>query len=105
MNFRSDNTAGASEKVLQALIAANGGTQPSYGVDEVTLRVEKQLREVFEHDLSMFLVTTGTAANSLALSCVTPPWGAVLCHAEAHIGHEVRQARPRRGQGFVRHPA
>jgi threonine aldolase len=30
-------------------------------------------------------VTTGTAANGLALSAVAPPYGAVICHAEAHI--------------------
>ena len=33
----------------------------------------------------MFLVPTGTAANALALSVLTPPWGAVLCHAQSHI--------------------
>jgi threonine aldolase len=33
----------------------------------------------------VFLVATGTAANALALAHFTPPWGAVLCHAEAHI--------------------
>jgi threonine aldolase len=33
----------------------------------------------------VFLVPTGTAANSLALAHVTPPWGAVLCHAESHV--------------------
>jgi len=30
-------------------------------------------------------VTTGTAANGLALSALTPPYGAVICHGEAHI--------------------
>ena len=33
----------------------------------------------------MFLVPTGTASNALALAHVTPPWGAVLCHEDAHI--------------------
>ena len=33
----------------------------------------------------MFLVPTGTAANALALAHLTPPWGAVLCHAESHV--------------------
>jgi threonine aldolase len=88
MNFRSDNTAGASEKVLAALIAANGGAQAAYGADEVTARVEKALCEVFEREVAVFLVASGTAANSLALSCVTPPWGAVLCHAESHIAKD-----------------
>lgn len=85
MNFRSDNTAGASEKVIAALIAANGGNQPAYGADELTKRVEKKIEEVFDHEASVYLVTSGTAANSLALACVTPSWGAVLCHAESHI--------------------
>jgi threonine aldolase len=40
---------------------------------------------MFERDVRAFLVTTGTAANGLALSAITPPFGAVLCHAEAHI--------------------
>jgi threonine aldolase len=35
--------------------------------------------------VAVFLVPTGTAANALALAHLTPPWGAVLCHAEAHI--------------------
>jgi threonine aldolase len=40
---------------------------------------------MFERDVAVFLVATGTAANSLALAHFTPPWGAVLCHEEAHI--------------------
>lgn len=44
------------------------------------------MRAVFDHpDLTVFPVATGTAANALALSCLCPPWGAVLCHAESHI--------------------
>ena len=88
MNFRSDNTAGASEKVLAALIAANGGSQPSYGVDEFTQRAEAKLAAIFEREVAVFLVTTGSAANSLSLACLTPPWGAVLCHAESHISED-----------------
>jgi len=30
-------------------------------------------------------VSTGTAANSIALATVTPPWGSVFCHSSAHI--------------------
>ena len=41
---------------------------------------------MFEHPTArVFPVTSGTAANSLALSASTPPWGAVLCHESAHI--------------------
>ncbi|MBV9754019.1 MAG: low specificity L-threonine aldolase, partial [Hyphomicrobiales bacterium] len=88
MNFRSDNIVGASEKVLAALMDANGGTQPAYGTDELTKKVEKSFCEIFERDLAAFLVVNGTASNSLALSCAAPPWGAVLCHAESHIADD-----------------
>ena len=51
-----------------------------------TVRVEERLRELFDKpDLVAFPVATGTAANVLALSCCTPPWGAIYCHAQAHI--------------------
>lgn len=88
MNFRSDNTAGASEKVLAALVAANAGAQSAYGADELTKAVEKRLSEIFERDVAAFLVVNGTAANSLALACAAPPWGAVLCHMESHIAED-----------------
>ena len=41
--------------------------------------------EIFEREVAVFLVATGTAANALALAHLTPPWGAVLCHGESHI--------------------
>ena len=47
--------------------------------------VERRLAEIFERDVAVFLVPTGTAANALSLAQVTPPWGIVLCHAESHI--------------------
>jgi threonine aldolase len=40
---------------------------------------------VFDCDAAVFLVPTGTAANALSLAHVTPPWGGVLCHEQAHI--------------------
>ncbi len=85
MNFASDNTTGASPEVLDALIAANAGAQPGYGNDALTQSVERRLCEIFETDASVFLVATGTAANSLALSVMTPSYGAVLCHWSSHV--------------------
>ncbi len=85
MDFASDNIVGASPQILDAIVAANGGVEPSYGVDVWTKRAEARLREVFERDLDAFFVATGSAANMLALAAVTPPYGAVLCHAEAHV--------------------
>ena len=88
MNFRSDNEVGAHPDILEAVTRAfsGGSTTPSYGADEWTHRVERRLREIFEKpDLVAYPVATGTAANSLALSCCTPSWGSIYCHAEAHI--------------------
>jgi threonine aldolase len=43
------------------------------------------VRELFECDLEIFPLATGTAANSLAIAAMTPPWGGVFCHEDAHI--------------------
>ena len=85
MNFASDNTAGVAPAILNAIAQANEGHALGYGGDEVTARVEQQFAELFEHEVAVFLVPTGTAANALALAQFTPPWGAVLCHVESHI--------------------
>lgn len=88
MDFASDNAAGASRKVLDAIIAANEGASPAYGADAWTQRGEKMLSDVFEREVFSFLVATGTGANALALGAVTPPWGAVFCHEDAHVSDD-----------------
>ncbi len=85
MNFASDNTAGMAPEILDALVRANDGFVLGYGNDEATREVERRIGEVFEREVAVFLVPTGTAANALALAHVSPPWGAVFTHAEAHI--------------------
>jgi threonine aldolase len=85
MNFKSDNVTGAAPEILAALTRANTGTLPSYGEDEITKRVGEKLKDIFETDLAAFPVATGSAANSLALAELTPPWGAVYCHPLSHI--------------------
>ncbi len=58
----------------------------AYGNDAVTHRFEARVREVFEApEARAFLVSTGTAANSLALACLCPPWATIFAHAESHI--------------------
>jgi threonine aldolase len=85
MNFASDNAAGVAPEILAAIAQANEGAALAYGRDDWTKRVERRFAEFFEHEVAVFLVATGTAANALALAHLTPPWGAVLCHAESHI--------------------
>jgi len=85
MNFASDNIMGASKPVLEALSRANEGAQAAYGEDPITKRVEQRFADVFEREVAVFLIPTGTAANALALATVVPPFGLCLCHREAHI--------------------
>lgn len=84
MNFTSDNIVGASPVILDAIVAANGGAMPSYGNDAIMKRVEAQFNAIFETDCVVQLVTTGTAANALAISAMVPPFGALMCHRESH---------------------
>ena len=85
MNFASDNAAGIAPEILAAISRANDGAALAYGRDDWTKRVERRFAEIFQREVAVFLVPTGTAANALALAHLTPPWGAVLCHDEAHI--------------------
>src|SRR5262249_7826257 len=81
MNFAGDNTAPVAPDILDALAQASRG----YGNDDWTKAAERRFCEIFERDVAAFLVPTGTAANALALAQVSPPWGAIFCHAESHI--------------------
>jgi threonine aldolase len=85
MNFASDNVYSVHPAIMASLAAVNEGTSPSYAYDDWSKRAEEELSKVFEREVRAFLVTTGTAANGLALSALTPSYGAIICHAEAHI--------------------
>lgn len=86
IELRSDNTAGVAAEILAAVIEANDGAAPAYGDDQWSGGLRDIVREVFEHPTAeIFPVSTGTAANSLSLSAICPPWGAVVCHETAHI--------------------
>lgn len=84
-NFRSDNETPVAAPVMQAILDANEGTAFAYGDDDWSLRLDDAFSSLFETEVRVLPVPTGTVANAIALACVTPPWGAVLCHANAHI--------------------
>jgi len=84
-DFRSDNVHGSSPEILEAIARAAPGTATSYGGDEITARLRKRCSEIFDRDVDVFPVITGTAGNALAIASMTPPWGAVFCHEDAHI--------------------
>ncbi|WP_276120244.1 threonine aldolase family protein [Pararhizobium qamdonense] len=85
MIFSSDNWAGAHPVIAESLVKAAGGFASAYGTSDLDKKVEKTLSEVFERDVAVFFVATGTAANSLALASTNRPGGHVLCHREAHV--------------------
>jgi threonine aldolase len=85
MNFASDNTAPAHPAIMAAVAAANEGPAAAYGADPWSDRLSDIVAEVFGRRALVLPVATGTAANALALSVLTQPWGAILCHREAHI--------------------
>ena len=85
MQFHSDNITGCAPEVLEALIATNAEKTRPYGADLHTERAEAEFRRVFETDLDVIFVATGTAANALALASITPDYGAIFCVKGAHI--------------------
>lgn len=85
MNFRSDNTATVAAEILAALTEVNKEPALAYGDDQWTCKLDEKCSALFERDVRVFTVATGTAANSISLACAVPPWGSILCHREAHI--------------------
>ena len=85
MNFSSDNWAGAAPQIIDALADEAGRYGGAYGTSDTDARVEKRFCEIFDRDVAMFPVGTGTAANGLALAAVSRPGGIVLCHTDSHI--------------------
>ena len=85
MDFRSDNVHGALPEIVQAVVAANGGNASGYGDDPISQRLNDRMSRLFEREVAVFPVATGSAANVLGLSLLTPPWGIIFCHRDAHI--------------------
>lgn len=103
MNFASDNWSGASGPVIAALTEAARKGGPAYGADDLTKVVEARFAELFEREVAVFLVASGTAANALALANYARPGGVVFCHREAHINVDEAGATALFGGGMVLH--
>jgi threonine aldolase len=88
VNFASDNITGVAPEIMARLAAENEGNCLPYGDDNYTKAVGKVFAEVFEADVGVMLVSTGTASNALALASVCPPYGAIFCRRDSHIEFE-----------------
>lgn len=87
MRFFSDNAAAAHPKVIEA-IAASNRLDTAYDGDEWSQRLDGAFSDLFGTEVKALWVSTGTAANSLALAALCPPHGAILCHRDAHIEND-----------------
>ncbi|MDD3236025.1 MAG: low specificity L-threonine aldolase [Candidatus Cloacimonetes bacterium] len=85
ISFGSDNHSGMHPKALEALQKANAGYCPAYGDDPLTLKVLKDIEELFGGDCEAWFVTTGTGANVLCLQSLIHSFNAVICASTAHI--------------------
>ncbi|WP_243061983.1 low specificity L-threonine aldolase [Humibacter sp. RRB41] len=83
--FASDNYAGAHPEIIDAITAANGGHQISYGEDAYTERLHEVFAEQFGDGVQAYPVFNGTGANVTALQSMLPRWGAVVAASTAHI--------------------
>lgn len=84
MRFFSDNAAAAHPDVIEAIIASNR-IDTAYDGDEWSRRLDGAFSDLFETEVRALWVTTGTAANCLALAALCPPYRSILCHKDAHI--------------------
>ena len=87
MRFFSDNAAAACPEVMKALDEANR-IDTAYDGDAWSARLDDAFSRLFETQVRALWVTTGTAANSLALAALCPPHGSIVCHRDAHIQND-----------------
>ena len=87
MRFFSDNAAAVCPEVMEALAAANT-LDTAYDGDRWSSRLDGVFSDLFETEVTALWVATGTAANSLALAALCPPWGSIVCHRDAHIQND-----------------
>ena len=86
MFFASDNSGPVLPEVMDALSRANEGYAMAYGADALMDEVRQSIRDIFEApEAAVYLVATGTAANSLALATLTQPFQTIFCTPPAHI--------------------
>ncbi len=84
MRFFSDNAAPAHPRVIEAIERSNR-LDTAYDGDEWSLALDGAFSELFEREVKALWVSTGTAANCLALAALCPPYRGILCHRDAHI--------------------
>ncbi|WP_293883688.1 low specificity L-threonine aldolase [Sphingomonas sp.] len=87
MRFFSDNAASVHPAVLNAIARANR-VDTAYDGDALSQSLDAAFSDLFETEVCALWVATGTAANSLALAALCPPYRGIVCHRDAHIQND-----------------
>ncbi len=82
--LRTDSIAGVSAEIFDALRAANDGLAMPYGDDNWSARLDTRFSALLGRSARVFPVTSGTAANALALAAVAGPYDLIAGHVDAH---------------------
>ncbi|WP_033420270.1 threonine aldolase family protein [Nesterenkonia alba] len=96
-SFASDNVAGISPEILDAVERANHGSALPYGADAESTQLQQWAQQEFGPQAEIYPVFNGTGANVVALQAVLPRWGAAICSAQAHVNNDEGAAPERLG--------
>ena len=66
VKFASDNITGACPEVLNPILKVNEGDSTPYGNDQLSIDLQNKFSDIFEKEVVVFPITSGTAANALA---------------------------------------
>ncbi|MEP6784662.1 MAG: beta-eliminating lyase-related protein [Sphingomonadales bacterium] len=87
MRFFSDNAAAVHPAVLEAMERANH-VDTAYDGDALSKSLDGVFSDLFETPVAAIWVSSGTAANSLALAALCPPYRGIVCHRDSHIEND-----------------
>ncbi len=85
MQFASDNWAGAAPQIVEAVAAEAARVGAAYGGSALDEQAVARFSAVFEREVAVFFVATGSAANGLAMSAVNQTGGVIFCHEDCHM--------------------
>ena len=85
MEFSSDGVSWGAPEILDRLAKEAHRDDALFDDDHATAELHRRVESVFGREADVFTVITGSAANGLALAAMTPPYGAVLAHWDAHV--------------------
>ena len=83
--FASDNNAGISQQMIEAIRQVNQDHVAGYGDDQYTQQAKALFQKEFGDDIDLYFVFNGTGANTLALTSITQPYNSILCADSGHI--------------------